>query len=469
MTGEYSNDDPFSSPAFQALREFVVECDRVKLGTVGLEEVERELHQRVMAVEADLIRRHVERYDLDVEEVRYEGLAFRRKMKSRQQYCGLAGTFEVERTLYVPRARNGKAICPLELRAGIVEGSWTPLAARLMTRAVAGTTPKEAAELFVEWGGMKPSTSSLDRLPKRLSEKWEAKREAFEEELRTLDPVPGQAVSVAASLDGVQVPMKDGERAEKRFQEDKRPQGPAGFREVGCGTITLYDSEGERLKTVRFGRMPETKKETLKGELEAELESIFSARPDLILVCLADGFEDNWEFLSRLSSRFGQGEKNEVIDLFHVLERVKVGLDAYHGDCTPESKAAFEQCRIWLRESKDGAERVMRALRHRRRKVRGAKRKTIAGVINYLRKRRERLRYKRFLDRNLPVGSGVVEAACKTLATERMKRSGMSWLDEGGQAILTFRGLIQSNRWEAAWGLLVRQYQHKVTPSKRAG
>jgi len=468
MSAEYKVHDPFSSPAFQSLREFVLESARTEKGEGDLEEFERELHRRMSAFEADLVGRHLRRYDLDVEEVRFEGQLFRRKDRYKKQYCGVAGAFEIERTLYVPRSSGGKAICPLELRAGIVEGSWTPMAARVMVRAVASTTPKEAAQLFEEIGGMKPSTSSLDRLPKQLSERWEEQREVFEDELRSLEPVPRQAVSVAVSLDGVQVPMKDGERVEKRSQEDKRPQGPAGCREVGCGTVSLYDAQGERLETVRFGRMPEMKKETLKRQLEAELESIFAARPSLILVSLADGFEDNWEFLSKLSSQFGRGKKNEAIDLFHVLEKVKTALDAYHGDCTPESKAAFEQCRVWLREEKDGAERVIRALRHRRQQVRGSKKKTITGVIKYLVKRKERLRYKRLLDRNLPVGSGVVEAACKTLATERMKRSGMSWLQEGGQAILTFRALIQSNRWQVGWGLLASQYKHDVNASKRA-
>ena len=468
MKTGYAAQDPFSSPHFQSLREFVLERNAGTQEDGGLEDFERELHRRVMAFEADLVRRQVERFDLDVEEIRVEGERYRWKMKSKQEYCGLSGTFEVERSLYVPRSKTARAICPLELRAGIVEGTWTPLAARVMARAVASTTPKEAAELFEELGGMKPSTSSLDRLPKRLSEKWEEKREVFEEELRTVTPVPREAVSVAVSLDGVQVPMKDGERAEKRAREDKRPQGPAGCREVGCGTVSLYDAEGERLETVRFGRMPETKKETLKRQLEAELESIFASRPHLTLVCLADGFEDNWEFLPKLTARYGNGEKNEAIDIFHVLEKVKTALDVYHGDCTPESKAAFEELRIWLRESPDGAERVIRALRYRRDKVRGGKKKTITGVINYLTKRKKRLRYKRLLDAKLPVGSGVVEAACKTLATERMKRSGMSWLEEGGQAVLTLRSLIQSNRWEHGWALLVGEYSQEVQASAAA-
>jgi hypothetical protein len=389
MGTEYSKNDPFSSPALQALKEFAVESERREVGSVRLEDFERELHRRVLALEADLLRHEVERYDLDVEEVKFEGQPYRRKMKSRQEYMGLAGTFVVDRWLYVPRSRIGKAICPLELRAGIVE-ALTPAAAKLIALAVAFTTPKEAASLFGEWGGMKPSTSTLDRLPKRLSEKWEEQRESFEDELRVLDQVPRDTVTVAVSIDGVQVPMKDGDRVEKRSQEDKKPVGPAGFREVGCGTITFHDRRGNRLKTVRYGRMPEAKKVTLKRQLEAELESLFASRPNLTLVCLSDGFEDHWAFLSKLSSRFvHEGkEKNEVIDLYHVLGRVKMALNAYHGDNTPETKIAFEQCRIWLREKDDGAKRVIRHLRHCRdgSEVRRGKPSTVSSSTSQTRK-----------------------------------------------------------------------------------
>ena len=58
---------------------------------------------------------------------------------------------------------------------------------------------------------------------------------------------------------------------------------------------------------------------------------------------------------------------------------------------------------------------------------------------------------------NFPIGSGVVEAACKTLVSQRLKRSGMRWRTAGGQAILTFRALCQSERFERAWPLLVRR------------
>ena len=63
---------------------------------------------------------------------------------------------------------------------------------------------------------------------------------------------------------------------------------------------------------------------------------------------------------------------------------------------------------------------------------------------------------------NLPIGSGVVEAACKTLVSQRLKRSGMRWRTAGGQAILTFRALCQSERFERAWPLLVETYKQAV-------
>ena len=56
-----------------------------------------------------------------------------------------------------------------------------------------------------------------------------------------------------------------------------------------------------------------------------------------------------------------------------------------------------------------------------------------------------------------------MEASCKTLVTQRLKRSGMAWTNAGGQAILTLRSLIQSNRWPATWGLLSADFRKTVT------
>ena len=65
------------------------------------------------------------------------------------------------------------------------------------------------------------------------------------------------------------------------------------------------------------------------------------------------------------------------------------------------------------------------------------------------------MRYHALKEEGIAIGSGVVEAANKTLVTQRMKRSGMRWRIAGGQAVLTFRALIKSGRFERAWKALI--------------
>jgi len=59
--------------------------------------------------------------------------------------------------------------------------------------------------------------------------------------------------------------------------------------------------------------------------------------------------------------------------------------------------------------------------------------------------------YADFRRRGLPIGSGPVEAACKSVVKTRMCRSGMRWSREGGQKILNLRVVVKSDRWDGFW------------------
>ena len=72
------------------------------------------------------------------------------------------------------------------------------------------------------FGGLKPSKSSLDRLPKQLGQRWERERIEFEDVLRAQERVPAEAVSMAVSLDGVMVPMKN--VASGKLNERRQPR-----------------------------------------------------------------------------------------------------------------------------------------------------------------------------------------------------------------------------------------------------
>jgi len=447
-----------TSPAKARLLEFLA-GRRNASPVTDLEAFEREMHALFAAAECEALAQEIARLDVDVPVILIGGVPHRRVVRCEETYFGAAGPVRVMRSLYSTREEGERAVCPMELRGGMVEGRWTPLAARQAAWVVAHLTPQEGEDLFAMLGGMAPSKSSLDRLPKQLSERWEAEREKFEKALRDGEVVPKEAVSVAVSLDGVMVPMKDGKREEKRAAAratGKNERGPAGYQEVGCATLSLYDAEGERLKTIRLARMPEPKKATLKESLAAELTAVLEKRPDLQVVKLADGAKDNWEYLNDLDPPSPQ-----VLDFFHATEHLKSGLAAAHGETNPATHIQFEKLRLVLRDDENGTEKVIRSLAHLRDKH--PARKMIARELRYFRSNRNRMRYAQMKAKTLPIGSGVMEAACKTLATQRMKRSGMRWRHAGGQAILTLRALAQSDRFDCAWKMLGKAYRREVT------
>lgn len=441
-------------------------------GLVGedFEGFEREVHALFVAAEREVLVGELEGLDVDLPYVSIAGCRHHRVLRSSETYTSAVGPVTVMRTLY--RARKGKSVVPLELRAGLVEGHWTPLAARQASFLVAQLTPQECEDTLRELGNMCPSKSSLDRLPKRLSARWEAGREEFDSALREAYSVPEAAATMGVSLDGVMVPMKDGAREAKRAQACAAGQptkGPAGYQEASCATLSFYDRDGERLDTVRLARMPEAKKATLKSILSAEVSAALAQRPDLTVVKIADGAKDNWTYLAKLVP---DGE--ERVDFYHAVEQLKAAFDAAYGETSAKGRAQFKKNRHVLLEDVDGVEKVIRALVHLR--SRHPRRKRIGEVLGYFRRSRHRMDYAAAALCGLPIGSGVVEAACKTLVTQRLKRSGMRWRHPGGQAILTLRGLVQSHRFEQAWSLLSATYRADVSlpdnvaefPRKRA-
>ncbi len=338
------------------LRDFLDARRRAAGPVEDLEQFERELHSLFAAAEAEAVADELARFDVDLPVVEIDGVPHRRVLRSEETYITAAGPVRVMRSLYSTRQAGERAACAMELRAGVIAGFFTPLAAKQAAWVVAHLTPQEGEELFTRLGSMQPSKSSLDRLPKDVSARWEKSRVSFEAALRAEEEVPAEAVTAAVSLDGVLVPMKDELRQEKRARaeaEGKAASGPAGYKEVGCATLSLYDAEGERLKTIRLGRMPEHKKATLKASLLAELDAVLAQRPDLTIVALADGAKDNWRYLDwDLPPR-----SISIADFYHAAEHLHAALVAEYGETDPRCKAQYEKLRHLLRHDRRGVDK----------------------------------------------------------------------------------------------------------------
>jgi len=469
-------------PSVAAVQAFL---DRKRPAKGTFEDFERELGQLVRKVECEVKEAELSRYDVDAEAIVIDGKEYHRCLeKEPKEYLSSSGRITVARNLF-RLASGSKAVCALDLRAGMV-GPCTALLTRQVSFLMGHMTSSETMSVFKEMGIEGPSSSTCDRVPKLVSPAWEANREAWEAALRAKETVPAEATVLACSLDGVLVPDREAQREAKAIREEaqkkglsKKASGPAGYREVGCGTVTLYspadnpksddpeERSPQRLATVRYAREPEYKKQTLTAQLDAEVDSILAVRPDLTLVAIADGAEENWRYFE--GPRWLNALK--IVDHGHASQHLKAAMSACYGD-TVRGRAEYERLRLILRDEHGGVDHVIDHLDKLDRKLyrqrHPRRREDLAKERRYFRNQRERMDYARYQELGLPIGSGIVEAACKTLATQRLKRSGMNW-GAGKQPILTIRSLQQSDRWARGWSLVAAAFRRPVSQIKTYG
>jgi len=450
----------FHDRVLDGIRKFLeAHAMQGKTGAREFYEFEKTLHERLLEAEREIVADVMGASDVEADAIEIEGRVHRRVLRSKQTYMTACGEVQVERWLYKDRADpTAHALSALDLRLGIVEGFWTQRAAQQASWVVTQMTPKAGEELFQRVGNMDPSKSSLDRLPKALGERWEAEREKYEGVLREAIVVPEGTATVAVSIDGVLAPIDGGNRPSDvradAAAKGRLCKGPVGYREVGCATLAFCDAKGDLISAIRFGRGPEPKKLTLKETLRKDLAHVLAGHPELRLAKITDAGSDNWEYLATLP------EGPEILDFFHATEHLADAIAAVHGDGTFATRHKFEALRERLLNEDNGAEAVVQALIYLRRKHPKVTR--IGQVLSYFRKNRKRMRYAEWKRQGFMIGSGVVEAACKTLVAQRLKLSGMRWGAHGAQAILTMRGWDQSDRFDEGWALVAATYQRDV-------
>ena len=145
----------------------------------------------------------------------------------------------------------------------------------------------------------------------------------------------------------------------------------------------------------------------------------------------------------------------KIVDFYHATDHLSNAAEAIFGKGNPEGDAWYESKRRVLLEDVDGLEKVYRSLLYFQKRYRYTKDRKAAldKEVVFFRNNRDRMEYRRFRDNGWPIGSGVIEAACKSVVKCRLCRSGMRWTRTGGQTILTLRAILKSNRWDAFWSL----------------
>lgn len=219
-----------------------------------------------------------------------------------------------------------------------------------------------------------------------------------------------------------------------------------GYRQAMVGTISLYNEEGERLHTIYQGATPEYGKATFWKRMDRCIADVKSIYPHSNYVGIADGAADNWAFLEQHTDK-------QTLDFYHVSGY----LEAVASIAEPNSKKKRQK---WLDEhchqlkhELDSAGQILSEIKTFRTKKLGKKvTEQLESTITYFENHQVQMDYSQSLGENLPIGSGVTEAACKTLVKQRLCQSFITWKEAGAGLILGLRTLVLTKeRWKQFW------------------
>ncbi len=368
------------------------------------------------------------KFDADGSPIHVGKIKLTARSRDEANYQTPYGVARVKRYVY-QTSKGGKIFCPLEDKARIIQGS-TPRFAKIISHKYSNLPAPSVIDDLKVNHNRKISHSYLQRATDFVGGIAQAKEAEWEYEEPKLD---AGVEMLSISLDGAYVLTVDD-----------------GYRESMVGTISMYDKHGARLHTTYVAASPEYGKDEFFNRLEKEIKLKKKYYPDAKTIGVADGAKNNWPFLKKHTD-------TQILDFWHATE--------YLGEA---SKAVFtkkserDERDVWLEErchdlkhKKGAAGRILAELKeHLNKKLNKSLREKLEGTITYFENniKEKRMSYHNLIKQNAPIGSGVTEAACKTIVKQRLGGSGMRWKDKGMKIVLCLRTLVKTKgRWDQFW------------------
>ena len=331
------------------------------------------------------------------------------------------GEFELCRHVYQSN-EGGKTYCPLDTNARILVFS-TPKFAKMVSHKYSQIGAGQVERDLKENHGRSISRTYIQDISRSVGEIASSRQWEYSTGIE-----PSEVSSIGMSLDGTCMLLR----------ED-------GWRESMVGSISLYDKQGERLHTTYLAQAPEYGKETFYADFTKEIENIKKSYEGKTCIGVADGAVDNWKFLQSFV-------QVQVLDFFHASEYLaKVSNAAFKRKY--EGKDWLKQSRHTLKHEPDGAKTLLKEMKNLlKKKINNEKKEEINKAITYFTNHLEQMNYASYLSQNIPIGSGVIEAACKVIIKQRMCNSGMRWKNQGAKNVLVLRCFNQTDgKWKQFW------------------
>jgi hypothetical protein len=381
------------------------------------------------------------------------GLYTRLNKKTPQNVWTLFGQVRLWRVGYRPTCKSGDpTLFPLALGLGLVHGA-SPALAERAARLLGGagmtqrlTLQRLRQDCGVGWG-VKKLRQVTEAVAQAMAEQRpEAQAKKLLEWLEQAAASKGRHKPVlSVGRDGITLGL--------------RYRRCVLYEVATTGTVTVLDRRGKRLGTVYLAHVPEPGQPTMSRELTGLLDEVLRrwSGPLPRLCYVSDAGDSETSYYDKVLARMKHpdtGEKLEwvrVVDYYHASERIWTMAELLFGKGR-RSLSWGRKMQKWLLKP-GGVNRVLHSAAAFRTmyELKGEKQKAFGTAYRYLRKRMKYMRYAEYRRVGVPRGSGVTEAGCKTVYTQRLKLSGMRWKKAGAQTVLNLRVLQLSGVWDEAY------------------
>lgn len=449
----------------QNLTAFCERHDFSRLTPDLAEEMARGVQQVISLAGLAGYRTFLRSHEVHDETIEVDGEVYRLKGAMAKRFMTPFGPMIMDRNLFQNKS-DTKSYIPLDVAWGMDDEFMTVEVREAVSFSSSLVTPEETQTLLEKSALFRPSATAIKHVLDTQGELIAKHKEELDRAIRLEEEAPRGTRVLAGSLDGANVLLN--EPGVKRGRPHERPTGreegetSTSYKNAMVGSISFYGEvpEGERtsqrLDCHYTSHMPEDHATTFKKQFEAEMADAESkCGPDVIKVLLLDAARPLWNYVEN-TPLFDDYEK--CIDYCHTLEHLSQASEALFGKSSTEAKSWYDKYRKILLEKDKGAQCVLRSIDYyaNTQTLSAASRKELGTERTFFQRNKHRMNYANFRRRGLPIGSGPVEAACKTLVKARLCRSGMRWSRDGGENILDLRTYVKSNRWDAAWEKIKR-------------
>lgn len=481
--------------AAQVFSETLKRVGRAAQRGDAVHEVEEATFRDLMETGRRIVATYIQGQDEDLprpEVIEHEGKTLHRLPERRTRpYVSAFGPVPFARDVYATRETQRQEVVPLDARLGMPESDTSYLLQKWSGTQFVKASYQESRVTLEEILGFAPSVNCLEDMAATASEH----AEVYLAQQGAVDPATEAEVIVVTS-DCKGVPMRKID-APRTKQGDDVPRGKRlkkgeknGQKRMACvGGIysvapfrrTADDVVNEILRQEKQQQRPKPQNKRLRAVLTREVEGQEVNAKDVVFDWLAAELQERDPYEQRTVVAVMDGETKlrdlqelkvsraiGILDIWHVTEYLWKLAYCFHREGSAEAEVFVQ---TYLRKLLKGkVTRVIGGIRQmatKRGDLSKSKQEKLEQYLNYFAQRREYMKYDEYLAAGYPIGSGVVEGACRHLVKDRMEQAGMRWRIAGAQAILSLRSIYVNDGWDTFHADRIRTEQRRLYPYKR--